>query len=113
MSRKHINMDMVREARKNLAQIARDHPELTNLSGDDRSRLLEGIFEVAVDKTKLVFHVEEIAELLGVHPESVRRWIRSGKLKSAKAGREHLVSRVDLQAFWKKSGGGTLFKDNA
>jgi excisionase family DNA binding protein len=113
MSKNHINMDMVREARKNLAQIARDHPELTNLSGDDKSRLLEEVFEVAVDKSKLVFHLEEVAELLGVHKETVRRWILAGKLKSAKTGREHLISRADLQAFWKELGGDTLFDDNA
>jgi len=44
--------------------------------------------------------------LLGVHPESVRRWIRAGKLKAAKAGRHLLISRADLKTFWKNMGGG-------
>ena len=112
MSTKHINMDMVREARKNLARIASDHPELTNLSGDDRSRLLEEVFEMTLDKNKMVFQLEEVAGLLGVHPESVRRWIRAGKLKAAKAGRQYLISRADLQSFWKEQGGATLFEND-
>jgi excisionase family DNA binding protein len=111
MSEKTINISKVAEARNNLARIARDHPELTNLSGDDKSRLLEKVFEVAIDEGKTVFQLEEVAELLGVHPESVRRWIRAGKLKAMKAGRQYLISRTDLQAFWKKGGGGSLFEN--
>jgi len=106
-------MEMVRQARENLKRIAREHPELTNLREEDAQRLWEGVFNVTVDESKITFSLEEVAELLGVHKETVRRWILAGKLKSAKTGREHLISRADLQAFWKELGGDTLFDDNA
>ncbi len=106
---KSIDMEKVRRARENLDIIGREHPELTHLDGEDALRLRERIFDLAVDKDKLVFQPDEIAELLGVHPESVRRWIRAGKLKAAKAGRYLLISRAELQTFWKKMGGGDLF----
>lgn len=67
---------------------------------------------MAVDKSKLVFTVEEVAEILGMHPESIRRWIQRGKLKAAKTGKQYLISRVDLQVFWKNLGGIRLFVDD-
>ena len=106
---KKIDMEKVKQARENLDIIAREHPELTNQDGDYALRLRERIFDVTVDKDKMVFQLDEVAELLGVHPESVRRWIRAGKLSAAKTGKQYLISRSDLQAFWKDMGGATLF----
>jgi len=108
---KLIDMEKLKRARKNLDIIAREHPELTHLGGEDALRLRERILDLAVDKDKLVFQPDEVAELLGVHPESVRRWIRAGKLNAAKAGRYLLISRADLQTFWKEMGGSTLFRE--
>jgi excisionase family DNA binding protein len=43
--------------------------------------------------------VEEVAERLKVHPESVRDWLRAGKLKGLKAGRQWRIQESALNAF--------------
>jgi len=45
------------------------------------------------------FSVEGIAAELSVSKETVRRWIRSGKLKTYRAGRQYRISPDDLRAF--------------
>lgn len=106
-----INMDMVREARANLARIAREHPELTNLSEDDAERLLQGVIDVTIDKDKLTFKLEEVAEILGLSTETLRRAIKAGKLKAMKTGREYIISRPELKKYFREHGGGDLFGD--
>ena len=44
------------------------------------------------------YSAPEVSKLLGVHVETVRRWLRSGKLGSSKPGR-YLISAGDLQKF--------------
>ena len=50
---------------------------------------------------KMVYNVNEVSRLLGVHPETVRRWIRMGKLSAIKSdGRNALlISYVDVMKF--------------
>ena len=49
--------------------------------------------------------IPEVAELLKVHPRTVRRWIKAGKLKATalpgrgSVGVEYRISEADLQAF--------------
>ena len=46
------------------------------------------------------FHtVEEVAERLQVSDQTVRRWVKSGKLKAYKPGREWRVKPSDLETF--------------
>ncbi len=40
--------------------------------------------------------VPEVARRIGRNPETVRRWIREGKLRSTKVGTQHLVEERDL-----------------
>ncbi|MCA1709540.1 MAG: helix-turn-helix domain-containing protein [Actinobacteria bacterium] len=40
--------------------------------------------------------VPEAARRVGRDPETVRRWIRSGRLRSQKVGTQHLVDEADL-----------------
>jgi excisionase family DNA binding protein len=42
--------------------------------------------------------VAEAAERLGRNPETVRRWIRSGRLRSDRVGSRHLIEARDLRA---------------
>ena len=44
----------------------------------------------------LMMTVLEVAQRLGRDPETVRRWIRSGKLPAQKVGLQHLVDESDL-----------------
>ena len=46
--------------------------------------------------------VEEVAEELRVHPETVRQWIRDGELDAFDTGRGYRISRVDLDDFIQK-----------
>jgi excisionase family DNA binding protein len=41
--------------------------------------------------------VPEVAGRIGRDPETVRRWIRSGKLKARKVGTQHLIEEADLE----------------
>jgi excisionase family DNA binding protein len=43
--------------------------------------------------------VPEAARRVGRDPETVRRWIRSGKLRSQKVGTQHLIDEDDLDQF--------------
>jgi len=43
--------------------------------------------------------VPEAARKVGKNPETVRRWIRAGKLRSQKIGTQHLIDEHDLEQF--------------
>ena len=43
--------------------------------------------------------VPDAAKRVGRDPETVRRWIRSGKLRSERIGTQHLIDERDLAAF--------------
>ena len=42
--------------------------------------------------------VPEAARRAGRNPETIRRWIREGKLASTKVGTQHTIQERDLQA---------------
>lgn len=42
--------------------------------------------------------VPQAAEQVGRDPETVRRWIRSGKLPSKRIGTQHFVDEMDIAA---------------
>lgn len=42
--------------------------------------------------------VPEAAKRVGKDPETVRRWIRAGKLRSTKIGTQHMIDEHDLLA---------------
>jgi len=45
--------------------------------------------------------VPEVAARLGRDPETVRRWIRSGRLRARKVGTQHVVEAEDLESLFK------------
>lgn len=51
------------------------------------------------------YNVKQIADMLNTQPETVRRWIRNGKLYAEKASRKegHVVTEKDLTKFLKSS----------
>ena len=53
----------------------------------------------------MLFGVAAVAQRLGVHPETVRRWIREGRLEAVYAGKKLLVTEEHLQAFLEPAGG--------
>ena len=42
--------------------------------------------------------VPEAARRVGRNPETIRRWIRAGRLRSQKIGTQHLIDEQDLDA---------------
>ena len=40
--------------------------------------------------------VPEAARRTGRNPETIRRWIREGKLRSTKVGTQHVIEETDL-----------------
>ncbi len=42
--------------------------------------------------------VPQAARRVGKNPETVRRWIREGKLRSTRIGTQHLIDEDDLAA---------------
>lgn len=49
----------------------------------------------------------DVAEYLNVTTETVRRWIRSGRLRSIKVGRQHRIRQADLVHFLRTETEGT------
>lgn len=43
--------------------------------------------------------VPEAARRTGRNPETIRRWIREGKLPARKVGTQHVIEEVDLASF--------------
>ena len=48
------------------------------------------------------YSIEEVATMLKVAYLTVYRWIRSGKLKAIKAGKQYRIERFELDRFMKK-----------
>lgn len=42
--------------------------------------------------------VPEAAARVGKDPETIRRWIRSGRLKASKVGAQHVIEEADLDS---------------
>jgi len=72
--------------------------KMTNLN--NVSSNLHNIFNVEDDT---VLHVEDIAELVNMHVESVRRWCRSGKLASYNFGNRYIVLGSDFKSFMRQA----------
>lgn len=46
--------------------------------------------------------VPQAAKRTGKHPETIRRWIREGKLRARKIGTQHVIEEEDLDALFAK-----------
>jgi excisionase family DNA binding protein len=54
--------------------------------------------EFAEPEAPMTLTVPEAAQRVGRNPETIRRWIREGKLPSRKIGTQHLIEERDLNA---------------
>lgn len=53
---------------------------------------------------QLVLTVPEAARKVGRNPETIRRWIRSGRLPARKVGTQHVIEEADLATVAEPSG---------
>jgi excisionase family DNA binding protein len=49
---------------------------------------------------------EEAAEYLRVNSQTIRRWVRQGRLRALWSGRQYVFRREDLDAFLEPAGAG-------
>ncbi|MFC8846026.1 MULTISPECIES: helix-turn-helix domain-containing protein [unclassified Micromonospora] len=45
-----------------------------------------------------IYSVEQVADLLGLHVRTVRGYIRSGRLRATRIGKQYRIARADLDA---------------
>ena len=45
-----------------------------------------------------LYSVEQVADLLGLHVKTVRHYVRDGKLKAVRIGKQYRIARQDLEA---------------
>lgn len=48
---------------------------------------------------KDLYSVTEVAGLLGLHVKTVRNYVRDGRLKSTRIGKQYRIARADLESF--------------
>lgn len=48
---------------------------------------------------KDLYSITEVAELLGLHVKTVRNYVRAGRLKSTRIGKQYRITRADLESF--------------
>lgn len=113
MMAKKIDFKAVQESRARLKKLMEEHPELADEAADkdQLAREWEQDLEGILDMDKMTFTIQEAAELLSCHPDTIRRAIRAGKLKAAAFGKGIRISRADLEKYYQDLGGGTLFGD--
>ena len=47
----------------------------------------------------MLYSVEQVAEQLGLHVRTIRNYVRDGRLKAVRIGKQYRISREDLEAF--------------
>lgn len=57
-----------------------------------------------VEQDQEMLTVEETARLLKVHPETVLRALRAGKLRGGKIGVQWRIARIDLNEYLRTNG---------
>jgi excisionase family DNA binding protein len=48
---------------------------------------------------KQLYSAEEVAEQLGLHVRTVRGYVRDGRLRAVRIGKQYRITREDIEAF--------------
>lgn len=108
-----INLVAVRASLKRLDALALRYPHLTDLEADRGALAAAWITDIEemMSEPKLFYTVKELAEILQVHKNQIRNWIKDGRLRAGKIGRSYRISAADLEAYYQSIGGGSLYRD--
>jgi excisionase family DNA binding protein len=49
--------------------------------------------------SKQLYSAEEVAEQLGLHVRTIRGYVREGRLRAVRIGKQYRITREDLEAF--------------
>lgn len=106
-----IDLAAVLASRERLGHLARTNPTLVD-DETDRGELVEAWVNTLEElmERKPMYSLEEVADMMGVHTETVRRAIKGGGLKAAKLGRSVRISSFELERWFEACGGGTLWQ---
>ncbi|MDX6250505.1 MAG: hypothetical protein QOF10_3865 [Kribbellaceae bacterium] len=58
-----------------------------------------------------LYSVEQVADRLGLHVRTIRNYVRDGRLKAVRIGKQYRIAREDLEAFTGSS--ATVFDPDA
>jgi excisionase family DNA binding protein len=51
------------------------------------------------DMTQQLYSVEQVANVLNLHVRTIRRYVRDGRLRAKRIGKEYRITRADLDEF--------------
>jgi len=84
---------------------------LDNWSQLDNKRKQQTMDE-SEDDSMRTLTVSEVAELLALAEQTIRRKLRAGEIPGVQTGKGWRISRADLEEWWGEQGGETLFDDD-
>ena len=94
--------DLVREREGNRRLERASEGDRRAVGDEARDRLTEGEELTQAESCCMpqrVVTVPQAARRTGRHPETIRRWMREGKLRPRKVGTQHMIEEEDLAAF--------------
>jgi excisionase family DNA binding protein len=109
MSKRPLDLKAIQQANANLGRLARENPHLIDPTRANWTE--EDIAEMVLNMGQPAYTLEDAAELLQCHPQTLRRAVKDGSLRAAKVGKNYVISRPDLEAYYQAKGGGQLFKN--
>jgi excisionase family DNA binding protein len=56
--------------------------------------------------SQVLYSVEQVAQRLGLHVKTVRSYVREGRLKAVRIGKQYRIAREDFEALTGRSGSG-------
>lgn len=56
-------------------------------------------YDKVINMQQEMFTADEVAERLGLHVRTVRNYVRDGRLKAVRIGKQYRIARADLEAF--------------
>lgn len=106
---KVIDLERSKAALSRLEALSQEKPYLFNKTKEQWIEALQGVKGMKIE-VKDTYSIKEVAEILSVHSDTVRKRIRDGSLKSIKLGKDYRISRIELERFYEAEGGGKLFE---